>query len=50
MKKFVAFSVGIGLSIVVQAQEDTLAKNKNLDEVIIYSSKFAERKKTSFKK
>ena len=49
MKKTLGFCLGLGLSLYVYAQ-DTLSKSKNLDEVIIYSNKFAERKKNIVQK
>lgn len=49
MKKTLGFCLGLGLSVYVYAQ-DTLSKSKNLDEVIIYSNKFAERKKNIVQK
>lgn len=43
MKRCVCFGAWFGLAFLAHAQTDTTAKN--LDEVIIYSGKFAERKK-----
>jgi hemoglobin/transferrin/lactoferrin receptor protein len=47
-----AFVLGLSLctSISVKAQLDTASPQKNLDEVIIYSNKFAERKKNIVQK
>ncbi len=49
MKKITALYMGISLSLFSSAQQDSM-KEKNLDEVIIYSSKFAERKKNVVQK
>jgi hemoglobin/transferrin/lactoferrin receptor protein len=38
------------MSVSVNAQQDTASPQKNLDEVIIYSNKFAERKKNIVQK
>ena len=43
MKKFYWLGLGLGYSLLSYSQ-DTL-KQKNLNEVFIYSSKFAEKKK-----
>jgi hemoglobin/transferrin/lactoferrin receptor protein len=44
MKGFLCLSALLGLCFLCSAQEDT-SNGKNMDEVIIYSGKFAERKK-----
>src|SRR3990170_5546492 len=49
LKKFINISLGLILSLSIFAQ-DTSSKAKNLDEVIIYSNKFAERKKNIVQK
>ena len=43
MKRFLSFGAGLCLYSITYAQTDTSAKN--MDEVIIYSGKFAERKR-----
>jgi len=47
-----AFVLGFGLSMSVSlcAQQDTALRQKDLDEVIIYSNKFAERRKNIVQK
>ncbi len=50
MKKAIKLSIFLCLAAGVQAQTDTLIKQKDLDEVIIYSNKFAERKKNLVQK
>jgi len=50
MKKALGLAIFICLAAGAQAQQDTLIKQKDLDEVIIYSNKFAERKKNIVQK
>jgi len=50
MKEHLALCIGLGLTVVLSAQEDSLRKEKRLEEVIIYSNKFAERKKNIVQK
>ena len=51
MKKALGISLGLILPACLWAQQDTSFKQeKNLDEVIIYSNKFAERKKNVVQK
>src|SRR5215217_4251337 len=51
MKKALGLGLGIALPFLLFAQQDTsLTTGKNLDEVIIYSNKFAERKKNIVQK
>lgn len=48
MKKTGMFSLALGIGTLVCAQDTT--QTKNMDEVLIYSSKFAERKKNIVQK
>ncbi|MDQ3683882.1 MAG: TonB-dependent receptor [Bacteroidota bacterium] len=50
MKCIVVFCIVILGSMVSYSQEDSLRKEKRLEEVIIYSNKFAERKKNIVQK
>jgi hemoglobin/transferrin/lactoferrin receptor protein len=50
MIKPTGLCVGLLLSVLVQAQKDTSVEEKGLDEVIIYSNKFAERRKNIVQK
>lgn len=51
MKNIICLTIGLGVSFYIHAQEDTLIRpNKDLDEVIIYSNKFAERRKNIVQK
>src|SRR6478672_6963327 len=51
MKKALGISLGLLLPAFLRAQQDTsFNQEKNLDEVIIYSNKFAERKKNIVQK
>ncbi len=50
MKKALALGFGLSLSAILYAQSDTAINQKNLDEIIIYSNKFAEKKKNLVQK
>jgi hemoglobin/transferrin/lactoferrin receptor protein len=50
MRKAFVLGLSLCMSVSVNAQQDTASPQKNLDEVIIYSNKFAERKKNIVQK
>jgi hemoglobin/transferrin/lactoferrin receptor protein len=50
MKKALWLSLGLTLALLSYGQTDTSVKQKELDEILIYANKFAERKKNIVQK